>query len=124
MARTGPIIQAGGLDGSVTAWTYSGDIDTPQNKVLVAKIQELHKSPVTLQTWAGYDEMRLLGAAIKAAGSADPEKIRDALRTIAFTNVMGQPVKFDDQNQGGRIVVIEEISGHKAKVMKVINLQQ
>ena len=120
----GPIIQGGGLDGSVTAWTYSGDIDTPQNKVLVAKIQELHKSPVTLQTWAGYDEMRLLGAAIKAAASADPEKIRDALRTITFTNVMGQPIKFDDQNQGGRIVVIEEISGRKAKVMKIINLQQ
>ena len=120
----GPIIQAGGLEGSVTAWTYSGDIDTPENRAFVAKIEELHKAPTTLQCWAGYDEMRLLGAAIKAAGSAEPEKIRDALRTVAFTNVMGQPVKFDDQNQGGRIVVIEEIAGRKAKVMKVINLQQ
>jgi branched-chain amino acid transport system substrate-binding protein len=120
----GPIIQAGGLEGSVTAWTYSGDIDTPENKAFVAKMQELHKAPTTLQAWAGYDEMRLLGVAIKAAGSADPEKIRDSLRTVAFTNIMGQPVKFDEQNQGGRIVVIEEISGRKAKVMKIINLQQ
>lgn len=120
----GPIIQAGGLEGSITAWTYSGDIDTPANKAFVAKLQDQHKAPPTLQAWAGYDEMRLLGTAIKAAGSAEPEKIRDALRTVAFTNIMGQPVKFDAQNQGGRIVVIEEITARKAKVVKIINLQQ
>jgi hypothetical protein len=62
--------------------------------------------------------MRLLLKAIAEAGSADPTAIRDAIKNIQFTNVMGAPVKFDDHNQAGKLVLIEGITDRKLTTSK------
>lgn len=116
------IIQAGGMEGSITAWTYSPLVDTPANKAFAAEIEKQHKVSPPLQTWAGYDAMRLVIAAIKKAGSADPVAIHDALKKIEFTNVMGAPVKFDDHNQAGKLVLIEGVADKKVKILKEVTL--
>ncbi len=116
------IVKAGGMEGSVTAWTYSELIDTPANKAFVAEVQKLHNQTPVLQTWAGYEAMRVLAHAITNAGSADPEKIRDALRAIKTTNVMGAPLAFDDHNQAGKTLVIEGISGREVILLKQVSL--
>jgi branched-chain amino acid transport system substrate-binding protein len=118
-----PIIQAGGMEGSITAWTYSYLVDTPENKAFAAEIEKQHKTTPVLQTWAGYDVMRLLLKAIKEAGSTDPTAIRDALKKIEFTNVMGATVKFDDHNQGGKVVLIEGVADKKVKILKEMTLK-
>ena len=76
-----------------------------------------------LQTWAGYDVMRLVLTAIKEAGSTDSAKVRDAIKKIEFTNVMGAPVKFDDHNQAGKVVLIEGIADKKVKILKEVSLK-
>ena len=116
------IIKAGGMEGSVTAWTYSDLVDTRANKAFVAEVQKLHNQTPVLQTWAGYEAMRLLAEAIRSAGSADPEKIREALKSIKTTNVMGAPLSFDDYNQAGKVVLIEGIEGGKATLLKQLSL--
>lgn len=116
------IIKAGGMEGSVTAWTYSDLIDTPANKSFAAEVQKRHNQTPVLQTWAGYEAMRLLGQAIRNAGSIDPEKIRDALKTIKTTNVMGAPLAFDENNQAGKVVVIEGITDRKVTLLKQVSL--
>ena len=116
------IIAAGGMENSITAWTYSTAIDTPANKYLVGETEKRFKAQPLLQTWAGYDTMRLVAQAIQEAGSAEPAKIRDVLKKIKFTNAMGQQVAFDDHNQGGRTVLIEKIADKKVEVEKVIQL--
>jgi branched-chain amino acid transport system substrate-binding protein len=117
------IIQAGGMEGSITAWTYSYLIDTPANKAFAAEVEKLHKTTPVLQTWAGYDAMRLLLKAIGDAGSTDPTAIRDALKHVDFTNVMGAPVKFDDHNQGGKLVLIEGVADKTVKILKEVSLK-
>lgn len=116
------IVKAGGMEGSVTAWTYSELIDTPANKAFAAEVQKRYNQTPVLQTWAGYDAMRVLAQAITNAGSAEPEKIRDALKTIKTTNVMGAPLAFDDHNQAGKTVVIEGVSGRKVTLLKQVSL--
>ncbi|MET0969455.1 MAG: ABC transporter substrate-binding protein [Tardiphaga sp.] len=117
------IIQAGGMEGSITAWTYSYLVDTPANKAFSAEIEKQHKTTPVLQTWAGYDVMRLVLKAIKDAGSTDSTKVRDAIKMIEFTNVMGAPVKFDDHNQAGKLVLIEGVADKKVKVLKEVTLK-
>jgi branched-chain amino acid transport system substrate-binding protein len=117
------IIQAGGMEGSITAWTYSYLVDTPSNKAFAAEVEKRHKTTPVLQTWAGYDAMRLVLKAIKEAGSTDPAAIRDAIKKIEFTNVMGAPVKFDDHNQAGKVVLIEGVADKKAKILQEVRLK-
>jgi branched-chain amino acid transport system substrate-binding protein len=117
------IIQAGGMEGSITAWTYSSLVDTPENKAFAAEIEKQHKTTPVLQTWAGYDVMRLVLKAIKDAGSTDPTAIRDSLKKIEFTNVMGAPVKFDDHNQAGRLVLIEGVADKSVNILKEVTLK-
>jgi branched-chain amino acid transport system substrate-binding protein len=117
------IIQAGGMEGSITAWTYSYLVDTPSNKAFAAEVEKRHKTTPVLQTWAGYDAMRLVLKAIEEAGSTDPSAIRDAIKKIDFTNVMGAPVKFDDHNQAGKLVLIEGVADKKVKILKEVTLK-
>jgi branched-chain amino acid transport system substrate-binding protein len=118
------IVQAGGMEGSITAWTYSYLVDAPANKAFVAEVEKLHKTTPVLQTWAGYDAMRLLLKAIAEAGSTDSTAIRDAIKKIQFSNVMGAPVKFDDHNQAGKVVLIEGIADKKLTILKEVPLQR
>jgi branched-chain amino acid transport system substrate-binding protein len=118
------IVQAGGMEGSITAWTYSYLVDAPANKAFVAEVEKRHKTTPVLQTWAGYDAMSLLLKAIAEAGSTDPTAIRDAIKKIQFSNVMGAPVKFDDHNQAGKVVLIEGIADKKLTILKEVSLQR
>jgi branched-chain amino acid transport system substrate-binding protein len=117
------IIQAGGMEGSITAWTYSYLVDTPENKAFAAQIEKQHKTTPVLQTWAGYDVMRLVLKAIKEAGSTDPTAIRAALKKIEFINVMGAPVKFDEHNQAGKVVLIEGVADKKVTILREVMLK-
>lgn len=118
------IIQAGGMEGSITAWTYSHLVDTPDNKAFAAEVDKRHRQTPVLQTWAGYDAMRVVLKAIGEAGSAEPTAIRDALKKVEFTNVMGATVKFDDRNQAGKVVLIEGIADKKVTILKEVRLEK
>ncbi len=58
--RNQPIIEAGGMEKSISAWQYSALVDSPQNKAFAEKIKARHNSEPYLQTWAGYDCIRVL----------------------------------------------------------------
>jgi branched-chain amino acid transport system substrate-binding protein len=118
------IIAAGGMESSITAWTYSAEIDAPENKVLVGETKKRFDSTPVLQTWAGYDTLRLAAQAINEAGSAEPEKIHDALKKIRFRNAIGQELTFDDHNQGARTVVIERVENRRAVVEQLVQLKK
>ncbi|MGX1100155.1 ABC transporter substrate-binding protein [Amorphus sp. MBR-141] len=115
------IIKAGGMEGSVSAWSYSPEIDDPKNKALAEKIMAKHDLLPVLQTWAGYDSVRIIAQAIEDAGSADPAAIRDALAKLTFKTVMGPEVSFDDHNQAGRIVIIQGVKDNKVEILDVVD---
>lgn len=117
------IIQAGGMENSVSAWTYSPDLDTPANKAFAATIQNRYKTTATLQAWAGYDSTRVILQAIREANSDDPVKVRDAMAKARFTPLHGKQVGFDGNNQAGRIVVLQQVKNRKVTVLDLYELK-
>ena len=120
--RNQPIIDAGGMEKSISAWTYNAEIDAPQNKAFVAKIEARHKSKPYLQTWGGYDAMRVIFEAIKVAGSTDGPKVKDAIKNLKFTNIMGKAVVFDDHNSAGQYVVLQSVVNKKVGVADIVKV--
>ena len=121
--KTLEVIQAGGLEGSVSAWTYSPDIDNPANKKFAAYIMNKYKIPATLQSWAGYDSMQAIAQAIRDAKSDDPVKIRDALAKVKYTALLGKSMSFDANNQAGRLVVLQQVKDRKVSVLDLYELK-
>ncbi|MFO1080044.1 MAG: ABC transporter substrate-binding protein [Reyranellaceae bacterium] len=118
--RNQPIIEAGGMEKSISAWTYNATIESPENKAFVEKIKAKYNSEPYLQTWGGYDAMRVLAQAIKDAGSTDGEKIKNAIQKMTFTNVMGKQVTFDDHNSAGHWVVLQTVNNKKVGVADIV----
>jgi branched-chain amino acid transport system substrate-binding protein len=121
--RNVQIIEAGGMEGSINAWTYSQELDSPQNKAFVGQIKAKHNSTPYLQTWGSYDSIRVLAQAIKEAGSTDATQIRDALKKLKFTPVHGREVAFDDHNQAGKFVVLQTVKDRKVTVADIVEVK-
>ena len=118
--RNQPIIEAGGMENSISAWTYNATIDAPSNKAFVEAIRAKHKSEPYLQTWGGYDAIRIIAQAIKDANSTEGPKIKDAIKNMKFTNVMGKDVTFDDHNSAGHWVVLQTVKDKKVGVADIV----
>jgi branched-chain amino acid transport system substrate-binding protein len=121
--RNQPIIEAGGLEKSISAWQYSALVDSPSNKAFAEKIKAKHNAEPYLQTWAGYDAIRVLAQAIKDANSTDGTKIKDAIKAMSFTNVMGKTVKFDDYNQAGHWVALHTVLNKKVTLADLVEVK-
>jgi len=117
------IIEAGGMEGSISAWTYNHEIAAPENQTFVAKIKAKHNSTPYLQTWGSYDSMRIIAQAIKAAGSVDTTAVRDAIKRLKFTTVFGKEVSFDEHNQAGKFVILQTVSGKKVIVADIVEVK-
>ena len=117
------IIEAGGMEGSISAWTYSHEIGAPQNQAFVAKIRAKYNSVPYLQTWGSYDCMRIIAQAIVRAGDVDPTKVRDAIKGLKFTTVFGKEVTFDEHNQAGKFVVLQAVNNKKITVAELVEVK-
>jgi len=117
------IIEAGGMEGSISAWTYSHEIGAPQNQAFVAKIKAKYNSVPYLQTWGSYDSMRIIAQAIVLAGDVDPTKVRDAIKGLKFTTVFGKEVTFDEHNQAGKFVVLQAVNNKKITVADLVEVK-
>ena len=111
------------MENSISAWTYSAAVDTPLNRQFVEKIQAKHKSSPYLQTWAGYDSMRMLAQAIREANSADSSRIRDALQKVTFTTLLGKQARFDQNNQAGKVVVLQTVKDKKVTIADLVTIE-
>jgi branched-chain amino acid transport system substrate-binding protein len=121
--RNTPIIEAGGMEKSISAWTYNATIDSPQNKAFVEKIKAKYKSEPYLQTWGGYDAIRIIAQAITDCKCTDGEGIKNAIKKMTFTNVMGKTVTFDDHNSAGRFVVLQTVLDKKVGVADIVEVK-
>lgn len=121
--RNLPIIEAGGMENSISAWVYNATIDDPLNKAFVEKIKAKYKSEPYLQTWAGYQGIRIIAQAIKDANSTDGQKVMEAMRKVKIDNLMGKTVTFDDHNSMGHYVVLQTVKNRKVAVADLVEVK-
>lgn len=93
-----PIITSGALDGMAVIHPYDIHLDTPENKAFVARYQARFGSLPNLTSWVSYEGVRVIAEAARAAGSADPARLRDAIRAGRFTTILGDTIAFDDHH--------------------------
>ncbi|MEW5723466.1 MAG: ABC transporter substrate-binding protein [Thermodesulfobacteriota bacterium] len=96
-----------------TAW--SPEMDTPKSRSFVEKYQAQGVDAAVAQ---GYDTLMLVADAVRRAGSDNPEAVRKALaETRDFEGVTG-PIRFDENRNPIKSVVINEIVNGTEKYLK------
>jgi len=76
------------LEGSYAAWNYFESLPDPANKKFVAAYQAKYPgSPVDDPMAHGYLDVYAWAAAVKKAGSFDPDKVRKAAVDLKFADV-------------------------------------
>lgn len=95
--------------GSFYSNHYSPESDDPDVKAFVAKYKEKYND-VTPNALAalGYDAAMVMMQAIEAAGSTDPEKIRDAIAATDSKFVTGH-IKYDEKRNPIKSAVMIEV---------------
>jgi urea transport system substrate-binding protein len=83
------------LEGSYAAWNYFQSLPDPANKKFVAAYQAKYPgSPVDDPMAHGYLDVYAWAAAVKKAGSFDPDKVRKAASALAYTDIGLGDTKF------------------------------
>ena len=99
------------VDGCYFTNHFSPEDPSPIVKKFVAKYQEKYGALPDTFSALGYDAARLLADAIKRAGSADSQGLRDTLaKTAGFAGVTGQ-ISFDanrNASKPGLIVTVKD----------------
>ncbi len=81
------------------------------------------KSLPYLQTWAGYQSIRIIAQAVKDANSTDGQKVMEAMRKVRIDNLMGKTVGFDDHNSMGHYVVLQTVKDKKVAVADIVEVK-
>jgi len=77
-------------DGFVTGVGYSQTLDTPENKKFVAAFQAANKSAPDLYGADSYGLLYFYKAAVEKAKTTDTDKLRDAMRGLAWDTPQGK----------------------------------
>jgi branched-chain amino acid transport system substrate-binding protein len=128
LASDGPVtdtfIKIGGpiVEGVPMVIRYSDQMESARNKKLVDAYRAVRGGDVPDQyAQAGYDGVHMIAAAIKRAGSADPAKIRDALRKTDYTSISGSPLRFDERQQATPKIFVAVVKGGKRVIQQEID---
>lgn len=109
------------IEGSYFSGHFSADTDDPTARAFVQTYESLYGVPPTGGVGVCYDAVKLLAAAIKRAGSLDPEQIRQQLaRThnyIGATRLAG----FDENRHPKKSAVIFTINKGEKQFYQQIN---
>lgn len=103
------------LEGAVEAAAWLPAFDSPESKAFVEKFTTEYKEAPNNHAYVHWDTVNLLAKAIHEAGSADREKVRDALSRIRYKSPVGE-VTFDDHNQARLPMILLQIENGKPSV--------
>ena len=111
------VLQSGVLDGLTTIHPYDVHLDNPTNQDFVAHFKKKFATLPVTTSWVCYEAVEVIADAIKAAGSEDPAKVRDALATTTFHSMFGDAIRFDEHNLAHLNAVIVRIQHGQITVL-------
>lgn len=85
-----------GIDGLMA---YISTYDNPVNKTFVEMYKQAYGELPNNNASAGFEELTIITSAIKTAGKAEPEAIRDAISSSTTQGPSGE-IKFNEKGQG------------------------
>ena len=96
------------------------EIETAMNKTFMDEYQKAFKEAPTKFSAAGYNTMHIIAAAIKRAGTTEPEKLRQAIAQTDYESLMGR-YRFDQKGQayGFNVYLVAWKDGHSVVEKKV-----
>ncbi len=104
--------------GLSTVQPWDVTVDNPANKRFVESFRVKAKQAPTVNAWDAYEAMRVVLAAIKAAGPAPtPEKVRDALETVVVPAMLGGDIAFDTHHLAHVNAVVLTLKDGKTVVL-------
>ncbi|SMF47463.1 amino acid/amide ABC transporter substrate-binding protein, HAAT family [Tistlia consotensis] len=115
------LLADGAFDQAVTAFPYAPEVDTPANKAFVAKLVAKYGETSQYESFAGYEEVYVLAAAIERAGTPDRAAVRAALTKTSYASMLGGTITFDDHDQAHNKAVISRVDGSKVTVVDVFS---
>jgi branched-chain amino acid transport system substrate-binding protein len=106
----------GASDGLIVGSAWHIDSDSAQSPAFVEAYRVTYGSDPDQFSAQGYAGIQVLGEALRRAGSAEPDAIRDALAEIRdFETVLGT-FSFDENRDGHHPAVIKVVSGREFEV--------
>lgn len=108
------------FNGSSTIYPYYADYEGARNREFVARYTAKYKEAPHYVGFANYEAVHLIAEAIAAAGSTRPEAVREALRKIRYSSLLGT-VAFDDHHQAHNKVLILEVQDGKLAVVELLD---
>jgi len=86
------------VNGSYAAWNYFESLNNPMNKQFIAAYKKKYgqDSVIDDPMIHGYIDVYIWAAAVKKAGSFDPQAVRKAATELGWTGTAMGPVKFAD----------------------------
>lgn len=103
------------MEGAVEAAAWLPAWDSPASKAFVEKFTKTYSEAPNNHAYVHWDTVNLLAAAIHEAGSADQEKVREALSKIHYKSPVGD-VTFDDHNQARLPMILLQIEDGKPAI--------
>jgi len=105
------------LEGSYFTNHFSVEDGAPEVKAFVDAYTEEYGDPPNALAALGYDAMRIYADAVVRAGSADKQKVRDALAaTKDFRGVTGV-ITIDENRNASKPIVVLQVQGDKFAVV-------
>ncbi len=98
-------------EGFITSGNYSTLIDTPANKVFAEKFKAAANIEANLYAADTYTVLDFYKAAVEKAGSVDADKVRAAMRGLAWDGVAGKKVMRAGDHQAIQDMYALELKG-------------
>lgn len=115
------LLASGKFNGSWTVYPYYEAWSSPENDAFTKPFAERFKQGPHYVAYGVYEAIQIAADAIRRAGSAEPNAVREALVKTNYKGILGQ-VRFDPNQQshnnlmylqveGGRLVMKELVAG-------------
>jgi len=90
--------------------------DTPELAAFREEFQRATGSAPLPYNTTAYDTVRLVVAAMQAAGSTDPERVADRMRNFEYKGVL-QTYRFSNGNQSQVLITINEVTNRQVRMI-------
>jgi len=104
-------------DGYVTGAAYSPELDSPANKKFVADFKAAWKAEPDLYGVDSYGVMYFYKAAVEKAGTVDTDKLRAAMRGLAWDTPQGRKTMRAGDHQAIQDMYAVKVTGGKFQII-------